>query len=250
MSIRTIVQVLGSHETAEGTVNLEEISEKARQDRGDIIDAEVKDYIIKYVSYVRGRDIHSIHELFARETQYQDAISLLQMTFAFVHLRVDPMSTVFPGMPYTIMYNARGKCIPAEPITFNFKGADLRVVVDATSICAAMAVDFDTSDHSLSDEEQLAQMFVQTTEDENAFNEKQIKDAIILLMMVEHAYTHYNMYKRFGDKAMITSTWDHTLNRNAFQNESWEKLLLSKFSFSLNTDSLKRTSIPLLKFTQ
>ncbi|AGR57050.1 ODV-E27 [Choristoneura rosaceana nucleopolyhedrovirus] len=267
--VRTVTEIVPCNVKIPKTYDLAEFDLKNLSSLESFETTKVKLVLSKYMAMVNTLEMtQSLLEVFRNKNDTRQIVAVVLATMGFVHNRFNPLVTHFNNKMEFVMTETADTGIPGEPILFTENDGVLLCAVDRPSIVKMLSREFDvdavvdpkTHDHGL----RIAKTLVsnnrkrRTSDDDNefikrpkTFNEySQCMDALsdfsiteteatqylTLLLIVEHAYLHYYIFKNYGAVEYSKSLLDHSLFVNKLRSSMNAKaynLLLSKFRFAI-----------------
>lgn len=267
--VRTVTEIVHSSAKLPKTYDLAELDLKNLSSLESFETTKVKLVLSKYMAMINTLEMtQSLLEVFRNRMDTRQIVAVVLATMGFVHNRFNPLVTHFNNKMEFVMTETAETSIPGEPILFTENDGVLLCAVDRPSIVKMLSREFDVDaavdlkapDHGL----RIAKTLVASNrrkrrasdDDEpvkrprtfNEYNrcldalsdfgitETEATQYLTLLLVVEHAYLHYFIFKNYGAVEYSKSLLDHSLFVNKLRSSMSAKtynLLLSKFRFSV-----------------
>nr|UIX56139.1 odv-e27 [Hyphantria cunea nucleopolyhedrovirus]UIX56286.1 odv-e27 [Hyphantria cunea nucleopolyhedrovirus] len=269
--VRTVTEIVHSNAKIPKTYDLAEFDFKHLSSLESFETTKIKLVLSKYMAMINTLEMtQSLLEVFRNKTDTRQIVAVVLATMGFVHNRFNPLVTHFNNKMEFVMTETVETSIPGEPILFTENDGVLLCAVDRPSIVKMLTRDFDvdaTVDFKAPDNGlRIAKTLVasnkrkrRTSDDDeyefikrpttfNEYNrcmdalsdfgitETEATQYLTLLLVVEHAYLHYFIFKNYGAVEYSKSLLDHSLFVNKLRSSMSAKaynLLLSKFRFSI-----------------
>jgi hypothetical protein len=282
--IRTTTEIINSDEKLHKTFNLTDFDIKNKSSLDGYETLKTKLVLVKYMAMLNTLELtQPILEIFRNKTDTQQISAVVSSSLGFVHNRFNSMVTHFNDKMEFVITETKDTRIPGEPILFTENDNKIMCAVDRKSIVQMLSRDFDV-DSSIeygnleNDSVRIAKVFgaaerpkkkqtIKTNKVDGLFQgyddynkggveevdsdfnvtENDVTQYLILLLIVEHAYLHYHIFKNYGLYEYGASLKDHSVFTNKLRssmNEKISNLLLSKFKFTIEDfDKINSTSV-------
>lgn len=267
--VRTVTEIVHNNAKIPKTYDLTEFDLKNLSSLESFETTKIKLVLSKYMAMLNTLEMtQSLLEVFRNKTDTRQIVAVVLATMGFIHNRFNPLVTHFNTKMEFVMTETAETSIPGEPILFTENDNVLLCAVDRPSIVKMLSREYDVDvsvdpkapDHGL----RIAKTLVATNkrkrhtsdEDEHIkcpttfseysrrmdalsdFNitETEATQYLTLLLIVEHAYLHYFIFKNYGAVDYSKSLLDHSLFVNKLRSSMSAKthnLLLSKFRFAI-----------------
>lgn len=267
--VRTVTEIVHSNDKITKTYDLAEFDLKNLSSLESFETIKVKLVLSKYMAMVNTLEMtQTLLEVFRNKGDTRQIVTVVLATMGFIHNRFNPLVTHFNNKMEFVMTETPETSIPGEPILFTENDGVLLCAVDRPSIVKMLSREFDVDttvdpkapDHGM----RIAKTLVasnkrkrRTSDDDefikrpttfNEYNkcmdalsdfgitETEATQYLTLLLIVEHAYLHYFIFKNYGPVEYSKSLLDHSLFVNKLRSSMSLKahnLLLSKFRFAI-----------------
>ncbi|QBC75996.1 ODV-E27 [Neophasia sp. alphabaculovirus] len=268
--VRTVTEIIHNDAKLPRTYDLAEFDLKNLSSLESFETTKIKLVLSKYMAMINTLEMtQPLLEVFRNRADTRQIVAVILATMGFVHNRFNPLVTHFNNKMEFVMTETAETSIPGEPILFTENDGVLMCAVDRPSIVKMLSREFDVDatvdikapDHGLRIAKTLAasKRKKNTSEDDDYefierpktfdeynkcmdalsdFNitETEATQYLTLLLIVEHAYLHYFIYKNYGVVEYSKSLLDHSLFVNKLRSSMSTKafnLLLSKFRFGI-----------------
>lgn len=283
--VRTVTEVKPSNAKIRKTYDLNEFDLKSLSSLESFENTKIKLALSKYMAMINTLEMtQPLLEVFRNRADTRQIVAVVQATMGFVHNRFNPLVTHFTNKMEFVTTETAETIVPGEPILFTENDGVLLCAIDRPSIVKMLSREFDLSvaaEPQASNREVLvAKTLVSNKRKRRSSNDEghefikrprtfseynQCMDALsdfnvteiettqylLLLLIVEHAYLHYYIFKNYGALEYSKSLMDHSLFVNKLRsstNAKMHNLLLSKFRFTVE-ESDKTSSGTTSKFT-
>ncbi|AJD09178.1 occlusion-derived virus envelope/capsid protein [Condylorrhiza vestigialis mutiple nucleopolyhedrovirus] len=268
--VRTVTEIVHNDAKLPRTYDLAEFDLKNLASLESFETTKIKLVLSKYMAMINTLEMtQPLLEVFRNRADTHQIVAVILATMGFVHNRFNPLVTHFNNKMEFVMTETPETSIPGEPILFTENDGVLMCAVDRPSIVKMLSREFDvdatvdmkTPDHGLRIAKTLAASkrkrrtsddddyeFIQRPKTFDEYNkcmdalsdfnitETEATQYLTLLLIVEHAYLHYYIYKNYGVVEYSKSLLDHSLFVNKLRSSMSTKafnLLLSKFRFGI-----------------
>ena len=268
--VRTVTEIVHNDAKLPRTYDLAEFDFKNLASLESFETTKIKLVLSKYMAMINTLEMtQPLLEVFRNRADTQQIVAVILATMGFVHNRFNPLVTHFNNKMEFVMTETPETSIPGEPILFTENDSVLMCAVDRPSIVKMLSREFDLDttvdmkapDHGLRIAKTLAASkrkrrisdnddyeFIQRPKTFDEYNkcmdalsdfnitETEATQYLTLLLIVEHAYLHYYIYKNYGVVEYSKSLLDHSLFVNKLRSSMSTKafnLLLSKFRFGI-----------------
>ncbi|QDL57012.1 ODV-EC27 [Dione juno nucleopolyhedrovirus] len=271
--VRTVTEIVHNNVQMPKTYDLAEFDLKNLSSLESFETTKIKLVLSKYMAMLNTLEMtQSLLEVFRNKNDTRQIVAVVLATMGFVHNRFNPLVTHFNNKMEFVMTETADTSIPGEPILFTENDGVLLCAVDRRSIVKMLSREFDvdtavdlktTPDHGLriaktlvasskrkrrTNDEEEEREFIQRPTTFNEYNrcmdalsdfnitETEATQYLTLLLVVEHAYLHYFIFKNYGAVEYSKSLLDHSLFVNKLRSSMNAKaynLLLSKFRFGI-----------------
>ncbi|AWD33679.1 occlusion-derived virus envelope/capsid protein E27 [Samia cynthia nucleopolyhedrovirus] len=267
--VRTVTEIVHNEAKMPKTYDLAELDLKNMASRETEETMKIKLVISKYMAMLNTLEMtQPLLEVFRNKADTRQIVAVVLATMGFVHNRFNPLVTHFNNKMEFVMTETANTTIPGEPILFTENDGVLLCAVDRPSIVKMLSREFDVNapvdlkvpDHGLRIAKTLAASNKRRRRDSDdtepfrrprtfdeynrcmdalsdfGITETEATQYLTLLLIVEHAYLHYYIYKNYGMVEYSKSLLDHSLFANKLRSSMSTKatnLLLSKFQFAI-----------------
>nr|AXE72200.1 occlusion-derived virus envelope/capsid protein [Anticarsia gemmatalis multiple nucleopolyhedrovirus] len=268
--VRTVTEIVHNDAKLPRTYDLAEFDLKNLSSLESFETTKIKLVLSKYMAMINTLEMtQPLLEVFRNKADTRQIVAVILATMGFVHNRFNPLVTHFNNKMEFVMTETPETSIPGEPILFTENDGVLMCAVDRPSIVKMLSREFDVDatvdmkapDHGLRIAKTLAASkrkrrtsddddyeFIQRPKTFDEYNkcldalsdfnitETEATQYLTLLLIVEHAYLHYYIYKNYGVVEYSKSLLDHSLFVNKLRSSMSTKafnLLLSKFRFGI-----------------
>nr|ALR70452.1 occlusion-derived virus envelope/capsid protein [Anticarsia gemmatalis multiple nucleopolyhedrovirus]ALR71709.1 occlusion-derived virus envelope/capsid protein [Anticarsia gemmatalis multiple nucleopolyhedrovirus] len=268
--VRTVTEIVHNDAKLPRTYDLAEFDLKNLSSLESFETTKIKLVLSKYMAMINTLEMtQPLLEVFRNRADTRQIVAVILATMGFVHNRFNPLVTHFNNKMEFVMTETPETSIPGEPILFTENDGVLMCAVDRPSIVKMLSREFDVDatvdmkapDHGLRIAKTLAASkrkrrtsddddyeFIQRPKTFDEYNkcldalsdfnitETEVTQYLTLLLIVEHAYLHYYIYKNYGVVEYSKSLLDHSLFVNKLRSSMSTKafnLLLSKFRFGI-----------------
>jgi hypothetical protein len=268
--VRTVTEIVHNDAKLPKTYDLAEFDLKNLSSLESFETTKIKLVISKYMAMINTLEMtQPLLEVFRNKADTRQIVAVILATMGFVHNRFNPLVTHFNNKMEFVMTETAETSIPGEPILFTENDGVLLCAVDRPSIVKMLSREFDVDatvnlklpDYGLRIAKTLAASkrkrrtsddddyeFIQRPKTFDEYNkcmdalsdftitETEVTQYLTLLLIVEHAYLHYFIYKNYGMVEYSKSLLDHSLFANKLRSSMSTKafnLLLSKFRFGI-----------------
>ncbi|ABI13923.1 occlusion-derived virus envelope/capsid protein [Anticarsia gemmatalis nucleopolyhedrovirus] len=268
--VRTVTEIVHNDAKLPRTYDLAEFDLKNLSSLESFETTKIKLVLSKYMAMINTLEMtQPLLEVFRNRADTRQIVAVILATMGFVHNRFNPLVTHFNNKMEFVMTETPETSIPGEPILFTENDGVLMCAVDRPSIVKMLSREFDVDatvdmkapDHGLRIAKTLAASkrkrrtsddddyeFIQRPKTFDEYNkcldalsdfnitETEATQYLTLLLIVEHAYLHYYIYKNYGVVEYSKSLLDHSLFVNKLRSSMSTKafnLLLSKFRFGI-----------------
>ncbi|AAK85690.1 ODV-E27 [Epiphyas postvittana nucleopolyhedrovirus] len=270
--VRTVTEIVNSDAKLPKTYDLAEFDLKNLSSLESFETTKIKLVLSKYMAMLNTLEMtQSLLEVFRNKSDTRQIVAVILATMGFVHNRFNPLVTHFNNKMEFVMTETAETSIPGEPILFTENDGVLLCAVDRPSIVKMLSREFDVDasvdckvpDYGLRIAKTLAVSnkrtrrrsdsddyeFIQRSKTFDEYNrrvdavlsdftitETEATQYLTLLLIVEHAYLHYFIFKNYGVVEYSKSLLDHSLFVNKLRSSMSTKafnLLLSKFRFTI-----------------
>ncbi|ALR71553.1 occlusion-derived virus envelope/capsid protein [Anticarsia gemmatalis multiple nucleopolyhedrovirus] len=268
--VRTVTEIVHNDAKLPRTYDLAEFDLKNLSSLESFETTKIKLVLSKYMAMINTLEMtQPLLEVFRNRADTRQIVAVILATMGFVHNRFNPLVTHFNNKMEFVMTETPETSIPGEPILFTENDGVLMCAVDRPSIVKMLSREFDVDatvdmkapDHGLRIAKTLAASkrkrrtsddddyeFIQRPKTFDEYNkcldalsdfnitETEATQYLTLLLIVEHAYLHYYIYKNYGVVEYSKSLLDHLLFVNKLRSSMSTKafnLLLSKFRFGI-----------------
>ncbi|AIU41259.1 odv-ec27 [Sucra jujuba nucleopolyhedrovirus] len=266
--MRTVTEIIHGKEKLSRDYDLTEFDAKNINSKEDFNNLHVKMILVKYMAMLNTLKLtQPLITIFRDRNAQSEIITVILASLGFVHNRVHAMINNFDGRMEFVVVERRDNTIPGEPIVFSQNENDVfTCYIDRISIMKMLERQFDTDmcmDHIIKEQNQIKMMkaFSNSGKKSNQLraagqemdidsdiklNEVEVTRYLTLLMVVEHAYCHYYIFKNFGPVNYAQSLLDHktfVTKCRVSATMTFENLLMSKFKFTIeDSDTYKSNS--------
>lgn len=271
--VRTVTEIVNSDEKIQKTYELAEFDLKNLSSLESYETLKIKLALSKYMAMLSTLEMtQPLLEIFRNKADTRQIAAVVFSTLAFIHNRFHPLVTNFTNKMEFVVTETNDTSIPGEPILFTENEGVLLCSVDRPSIVKMLSREFDTEALVNFENDncnvRIAKTFnaskrKNTTRSDDYESNKQpdydmdLSDFSIteveatqyltLLLIVEHAYLHYYIFKNYGVFEYCKSLTDHSLFTNKLRSTMSTKtsnLLLSKFKFTIEDfDKINSNSV-------
>ncbi|BAE72302.1 ODV-E27 [Hyphantria cunea nucleopolyhedrovirus] len=231
--VRTVTEIVHNNAKIPKTYDLAEFDLKHLSSLESFETTKVKLVLSKYMAMINTLEMtQNLLEVFRNKTDTRQIVAVVLATMGFVHNRFNPLVTHFNNKMEFVMTETAETSIPGEPILFTENDGVLLCAVDRPSIVKMLTREFDVDatvdlkapDYGLriaktlvasnkrkrrtSDDDEYEFIKRPTTFNEynrcmDAFSDFGITETeatqyLTLLLIVEHAYLHYFIFKNYG----------------------------------------------------
>ena len=283
--IRTVTEIVGSDEKLQKTYDLTQFDLKNINSSQIFETLKIKMALVKYIAMLNTLELtHPLLEVFRNKTDTRQIAAVVLSTLGFIHNRFNSLVRNFTNKMEFVITETNETSIPGEPILFteNEDGVFL-CAVDRPSIVKMLSREFDTecsieygdkennnvriaktlgASGSSLNKRRCANRSAGRSED-NLFDdygkrlnskdydlnitENEVTQYLTLLLITEHAYLHYYIFKNYGAYDYGKSLVDHSLFMNKLRSTMDTKsfnLLLSQFKFTVEDfDKINTNSV-------
>jgi hypothetical protein len=251
-SVRTVTEIIKTGESDERDHDVTDILRASQRANESAEHRQIKIIIAKYLSVMRGLNLQQdLAATFSAPDLTNDVVAIIHSSLAFIHKRVNPMTTKFPAMRYKIVHDYKYG-IPGEPLLFDMTeydsyseiGGIITCYVNRPEILRILSKDIDTTVAPVEPEtrcDKLFNVFTKSSrregdwrEDDVPLTETHVTPYVSLLLLLEHAYLHFFVIKTFGLFNYSCSLVDHSIFVNRCRRApgiEFQNMLSSKFSF-------------------
>lgn len=280
--IRTVTEIINSDDKIQKTYDLTDFDLKNLNSLESYETLKIKLVLVKYMAMLSTLEMtQPILEIFRNKTDTRQIAAVVLSTLGFIHNRFNPLVTHFYNKMEFVITETNDTSIPGEPILFTENDGALLCSVDRPSIVKMLSREFDI-DTSISFDKDNSNVRIakilsasggssqrkrrlsgdnygkkQYDEYNRPINDMDLSDFNIteievtqyltLLLIMEHAYLHYYIFKNYGVFEYSKSLVDHSLFINKLRstmNTKTFNLLLSKFKFTIEDfDKINSNSI-------
>nr|WUR10839.1 occlusion derived viral protein-e27 [Calliteara abietis nucleopolyhedrovirus] len=263
--IRTVTEVITSKEKLKRDYDLAEFDAKNINSLESYNNLKTFLALTKYMAMLNTLKLtQPLLTIFRDRNAQREISTIILATLGFVHNRVNPLVNNFDGrMEFEIVEN-RELIFPGEPIVFRQNETDDFVcLIDRISIMKMLERQYDMNvcgDQMVRQNNTIQMMklftkagrkrrhsdgYEQAYENDIKLSEAEANRYLNLLIVVEHAYLHYCIFKNYGALNYANSMLNHKQFSNKTRptaSSSYGNLMLSKFKFVVeNYDSDKKT---------
>ncbi|USC25978.1 odv-ec27 [Palpita vitrealis nucleopolyhedrovirus] len=263
--IRTVTEIVNSDDKVQKVYELNEFDLKNLTSLESYETLKIKLALSKYMAMLSTLEMtQPLLEIFRNKADTRQVAAVVFSTLAFVHNRFNPLVTNFTNKMEFVITETNDASIPGEPILFTENEGVLLCSVDRPSIVKMLSREFDTDalinfeqdncnvriakTFGVSKRKNTLQNYERADRYERAdpqrdtdfsdFNITEVETTqyLTLLLVVEHAYLHYYIFKNYGVYEYCKSLTDHSLFTNKLRstmNTKTSNLLLSKFKFTI-----------------
>ncbi|ADD73724.1 ODV-E27 [Lymantria xylina nucleopolyhedrovirus] len=256
--IRTVTEIINGRDKLKKEYDLNEFDVKNRNSLESYNSLKIRLVLVKYMAMLNTLKLtQPLLTIFRDRSAIREIVTIVLASLGFVHNRVNPLVNNFDNrMEFAVVEN-RQTIVPGETIIFRQNDNDDMVcIIDRPSIMRILERNFDVNMDitSLSKEEDKIRLMKAFSSSgckrrysqmgrgsdqlgyDIKLNEVETTRYLALLLLVEHAYCHYVIFKNDGAVTYVMSLTDHTLFANKCRpsmNMAFDNLLLSKMKFSL-----------------
>ncbi|AAQ91685.1 occlusion-derived virus envelope/capsid protein [Choristoneura fumiferana DEF multiple nucleopolyhedrovirus] len=268
--VRTVTEIVHNDAKLPRTYDLAEFDLKNLSSLESFETTKIKLVLSKYMAMINTLEMtQPLLEVFRNRADTRQIVAVILATMGFVHNRFNPLVTHFNNKMEFVMTETAETSIPGEPILFTENDGVLMCAVDRPSIVKMLSREFDVNatvdmkapDHGLRIAKTLAASkrkrrtsddddyeFIQRPKTFDEYNkcmdalsdfnitETEATQYLTLLLIVEHAYLHYYIYKNYGvveySKSLLTISLFVNKLRSSMSTKAFN-LLLSKFRFGI-----------------
>nr|AHC69515.1 ODV-EC27 [Lymantria dispar multiple nucleopolyhedrovirus]AJR20289.1 odv-ec27 [Lymantria dispar multiple nucleopolyhedrovirus]AMO27516.1 ODV-EC27 [Lymantria dispar multiple nucleopolyhedrovirus]AMO27690.1 ODV-EC27 [Lymantria dispar multiple nucleopolyhedrovirus]AQQ80040.1 odv-ec27 [Lymantria dispar multiple nucleopolyhedrovirus] len=253
--IRTVTEIINGRDKLKKDYDLTEFDVKNQNSLESYDSLKIRMVLVKYMAMLNTLKMtQPLLTIFRDRNAIREIVTLVLASLGFVHNRVNPLVNNFDNRMEFVIVESRQTIVPGEPIVFRInENDDMVCIIDRPSIMRILERNFDVNMDiaSLSkevDKMKLMKAFSSSGRkrrrsegrDELDYdirlNEVEATRYLALLLIIEHAYCHYVIFKNDGPVSYVLSLTDHSLFANKCRpnmNMSFDNLLLSKMKFSL-----------------
>ncbi|ACF05313.1 ODV-EC27 [Adoxophyes orana nucleopolyhedrovirus] len=264
--IRTVTELIHSDEKLKKDYDIAEFDVKNLNSLISYNEGIIKMAIAKYMAMINTLDLSQpLLTIFKDRNASLDITKIIINSLGHVHKRVNPLVNNFEGALETVIFDDPMYSIVGEPIYFTEnENRVMRCHVDRLSIVRMLECHYDTTlkvTSSPADVNKLKimQAFTKTGQSKRRpsndvsrydlqLTETEVTRYVTLLLIVEHAYCHYSIFKTYDAYNYGRSLLDHSLIINKSRpgvGMNFSNLLLSKFNFNIEDFNLSHSSKPL-----
>jgi Baculovirus occlusion-derived virus envelope protein EC27 len=282
--IRTTTEIINSDDKVHKSYDLTEFDIKNKSSLDSYETLKIKLVLVKYMAMLNTLELtQPILEIFRNKSDTQQISAVVSSSLGFVHNRFNAMVTHFNNNMEFVITETKDTCIPGEPILFTENDNKIMCAVDRKSIVKMLSRDFDLDSSieygnletdgvriakvfgAAENPKKLQKSYSPSHVDDGLFSssrsrydesktitdfnltENEVTQYLILLLIVEHAYLHYHIFKNYGLYEYGESLRDHSTFTNKLRssmNEKISNLLLSKFKFTIEDfDKINSSSV-------
>ncbi|AKN80954.1 ODV-E27 [Lonomia obliqua multiple nucleopolyhedrovirus] len=269
--IRTVTEIIDNSEKIQKTYDLTEFDVKNLNSLESFERIKIKLVLAKYMAMLNTLELtQPILEIFRNKADTRQIAAVILSTLGFIHNRFNPLVKNFNNKMEFVITETNDTSIPGEPILFTENNGVILCSVDRLSIVKMLSREFDIElSIQYSDKDNnniriaktlgnsdnaLQRKSVQRQDHQNSisdydFNitENEVTQYLTLLLIMEHAYLHYYIFKNYGIYEYGKSLVDHSMFINKLRstmNTKTFNLLLSKFKFSVEDfDKINSNSV-------
>lgn len=261
--IRTVTEIVNGQDKLTKDYELDELNEKNLNSLVSYDNLGTKIVIAKYMAMLNMLQLtQPLVATFRDRNAVREVVSIVHSSIGFVHNRVNPLIKHFDRMEYIITHDTKYS-VPGEPLFFATSPSSddntIRCYIDRPTIVRALEKEVDTTisvyeiDGSRSKQNKLANAFRSNMKRKRDYedaspdiqlSELETTQYLTLLLMVEHAYIHYNVLHNYDVHNYTRSLSDHSIfaQKAANLHTIFNNLLLSKFKFTIEDfDCIKST---------
>ncbi|AXU41459.1 ODV-EC27 [Alphabaculovirus altermyunipunctae] len=268
--VRTVTEIVNGHDKLTKDFELDELNDKNLNSLVSYDNFNTRLVLAKYMAMLQMLNLsQSLLATFRDRNAAQDIVQIVHNSLAFVHQRVNPMVNSFHKMEY-IVTNEIKHSIPGEPFFFATTLSEdtdeqiVRCYIDRPTIARTLEKQIDTSinvyelDANRIGSNKLANAFRgaaekrRRTDDyyDDQFSDIKLSEIdvtryLTMLLMIEHAYIHYNVLRNYDVNNYTRTLSDHSIFGQKAANfyNTFNNLLMSKFKFTIEDhDHLKSNS--------
>ncbi|AKN80555.1 ODV-E27 [Perigonia lusca single nucleopolyhedrovirus] len=273
--IRTVTEIINSQQKLSKTYDMAEFDAKNLNSLESYNSLKIKLVVAKYMAMLNTLKLtQPLLTIFRDKTAQREIVTIILASLGFVHNRVNPLVNNFDNRIEFIIIESKEDIFPGEPIVFREnENDDIVCIIDRISIVRMLERHFDTNmcmDSMMEQEKKLQMMKAFSSsgikrrrnnhgDDDFDKTEAPMYDIqlsetectryLIMLLIVEHAYCHYVIFKNHGPNNYFESLVNHMLFTRICKstlNMSFDNLLLSKFKFHLEECDSKKLSCGIL----
>ncbi|AAL01699.1 occlusion-derived virus envelope protein ODV-EC27 [Spodoptera litura nucleopolyhedrovirus] len=268
--IRTVTEIVNGQDKLIKDYELDELNEKNLNSLVSYDNLVTKMVLAKYMAMLNMLQLtQPLLATFRDRNAVREIVSIVHGSIGFVHNRVNPLVRHFDRMEYVVTHDPKYS-VPGEPLFFTMtQDGDEQVIqcyIDRPTIVRTLEKEVDTTisvydiDGSRSKQNKLANALRNSMkrkkrryddEDGNGLavdinlSEIEVTQYLTLLLIIEHAYIHYNVLHNYDVHNYTRSLWDHSIfaHKSANLTNIFNNLLLSKFKFTIEDfDCIKSIS--------
>jgi hypothetical protein len=280
--IRTVTTVVNCDEQLQKTYDLTQFDIKNLNSSEVLTTIKIKLALAKYMAMINTLELtQPLMEIFRNKTDTRQIAAVVLATLGFIHNRFNSLVTNFTNKMEFVVTETNDLSIPGEPILFaeNENGVFL-CSIDRPSIVKMLSRNFDTDSHIEYGAKENNNIKIAKTlgaikpqkrgsgggggggdggrgggsggnYDDYVYdfnlNETLVTQYLTLLLIAEHAYLHYYIFKNYGSFDYAKSLLDHSLFMNKLRSTMDTRsrnLLLSQFQFTIEDfDKINTNSI-------
>nr|ANS70901.1 oclussion derived viral envelope 27 protein [Lymantria dispar multiple nucleopolyhedrovirus] len=254
--IRTVTEIINGRDKLKKDYDLNEFNVKNLNSLESYDSLKIRLVLVKYMAMLNTLKLtQPLLTIFRDRNALREIVTIVLASLGFVHNRVNPLINNFDNRMEFVVVESRQTIVPGEPILFRQNDNDEMVcIIDRPSIVRILErhFDVDLDDSCLTKQEDKIKLMKafsssgrkrrrsETNNDQLGYdiqlNEVDTTRYLALLLLVEHAYCHYVIFKNDGPVGYVFSLTDHSLFANKCRpsmNMAFDNLLLSKIKFSL-----------------
>ncbi|ABF47354.1 ODV-EC27 [Clanis bilineata nucleopolyhedrovirus] len=266
--IRTVTEIINGKNKMAKDYDLTEFDAKNLNSLESYDTLKIKLVLAKYMAMLNTLKLtQPLLTIMRDRTSQQEIFAIIIASLGFVHNRVNPMVNNFDIRIHCVILENKELNFPGEPIMFREnENNEMVCIIDRISIMRMLERQFDTklsTDTLLQEHNKLKMMKTfssagvkkRRNEDDNndhetvydiKLTETECTRYLTLLLLIEHAYCHYVIFKNHGSYNYFMSMVDHSLFTTmckSTMNMTFSNLLMSKFKFQVeDSDHIKMRS--------
>ncbi|AAR28777.1 odv-e27 [Leucania separata nucleopolyhedrovirus] len=268
--VRTVTEIVNGHDKLTKEFELDELNDKNLNSLVSYDNFNTRMVLAKYIAMLHMLETsQSLIATFRDRNAAREIVQIVHNSLAFVHQRANPMVNSFNRMEYVVT-NEINHSIPGEPFFFATTVSDdtdeetIRCYIDRPTIAKTLEKQIDTHVHvseldaTRIGQNKLANAFRGSAEkrrrtddyyyDDNfadiKLSEVDVTRYLTLLLMIEHAYIHYNVLRNYDVNNYTRTLSDHSIfgQKAANFHSTFNNLLMSKFKFTIEDHDNLRLS--------